>query len=114
MAEAKLIEKHEVERQQAALEKHKLKLGSSRHIQRGGVIRVGDARAQLTQRDAEEWQKEANKDVVNMAEQRAQRQLFWSKRRRLGRLLRSWKRSSELLSKLQNGRSKIYGRKQSN
>jgi flagellar biosynthesis GTPase FlhF len=37
------------------------------------VIRVGDARAQLTQRDAEEWQKEANKDVVNMAEQRAQR-----------------------------------------
>ena len=73
MTEAKLIEKHEVERQQAALEKHKLKLGSSRHIQRGGVIRVGDARAQLTQRDAEEWQKEANKDVVNMAEQRAQR-----------------------------------------
>jgi hypothetical protein len=74
MTEAKLIEKREVERQQAALEKHKLKLGSSRHIQRGGVIRVGDARSQLTQRDAEEWQKEANKDVVNMAEQRARRQ----------------------------------------
>jgi len=74
MAETKLIEKHELDRQQAAIAKHKLKLGSSRHIQRGGVIRVGDARAQLTQRDAEEWLKEANKDVVNMAEQRAQRQ----------------------------------------
>jgi hypothetical protein len=71
MTEAKLIEKREVDCQYAALEKHKLKSGSSRYVQKGGVIRVRDARSQIHQRDTIEWLKEASKDVVNMAEQRA-------------------------------------------
>ena len=114
MTETKLIEKREVDRQQAALEKQRLKLGSSRYVQRGGVIRVGDARSQIHKRNTEEWLKEANKDVVNMAEQRAQRAVILEEEKKTKAAARSWKRSSELLLKLQNNRSNIYGKRQSN
>lgn len=73
ITEVKLIEHNESERQRAAKEKAKLKAGGSRYVQKSGVIRVGDARAQIAQRETEEWLREENRHVTNMAEQRAQR-----------------------------------------
>ena len=73
VTEVQLIEHNESERQRAAKEKAKLKAKGSRYVQKSGVIRVGDARAQIAQRETEEWLREENRHVINMAEQRAQR-----------------------------------------
>lgn len=64
-------------------EKHRLKPGSSRYIQKSGTIRVSDARQQVAERDAEEWLQYENRDVVNMAEARAKRKDILDKEKKV-------------------------------
>jgi hypothetical protein len=52
-----------------------LRAGSSRYIQKSGVISFGDARAQIQERATKEWLQEGRGEVVNFAQQRAIRAL---------------------------------------
>ena len=71
--EITLIERNNVQRREHTKRKADLKNGSNRYVQKSGAIRFGDARSQIQERETEEWLKEGEKDVVNMAEERAKR-----------------------------------------
>ncbi len=73
--EIRLIEQNEVERQVQAKAKAALRAGSSRYVQKSGVISFGEARAQIQERATKEWLQEGHREVVNFAQQRAIRAL---------------------------------------
>ena len=45
-----------------------LRAGSSRYVQKSGVISFGDARAQIQERATKEWLQEGRGEVVNFAQ----------------------------------------------
>jgi len=68
LVEANAIKQHDVDRRLHTIEKTRIKSGSSRYVQKNGVLYIGKGRSQILERNQEEEVYRAS--IVNMALER--------------------------------------------
>jgi hypothetical protein len=73
--EVRLIEKYQEDALINEKEKQALKASSGKYVQRSGLISFREARAQIQERETEEWLAEGARDIVNIAANRIARKV---------------------------------------